>query len=224
MWKKDEVTPPPNPTPRKEERPPRPEPPRPTTGTAERATIGRSITIRGEVSGEEDLLIQGRIEGSVDLQQQSVTVGREGRVKADITGRIVTVEGEVEGDLKAEEQVILRSSAQVQGDITAPRVVLEDGASFRGLVDMKDPMDSRKVGGEASAGGPKKAAGSDKSSPSSGKTTDDSGKKQEESDKAPDAQDKKSSDSKPSGASAESTKGSFGAGKNASGTKEATLL
>lgn len=151
MWKKDEMTPSTPTAPRHEERPPRPESPRPATGTQERATIGRSITIRGEVSGDEDLLIQGRIDGSVDLKEQSVTVGREGRVKADITGRVVTVEGEVEGNLKAQEQVVLRNSARVEGDITAPRVVLEDGASFRGLVEMKDPTgrEERASGGSS---------------------------------------------------------------------------
>ena len=106
----------------------------------ERATIGRSITIKGEVSGDEDLLIQGTVDGSVNLKQQTVTVGKEGKVKADITGRVVTVEGEVEGNLKAEEQVVLRSSARVQGDIWAPRVVLEDGGVFRGGIDMGDPV------------------------------------------------------------------------------------
>ena len=113
-----------------------PEPTRTATSQGERATIGRSIIIKGEVRGDEDLLIQGQVDGSVDLKQHAVTVGGDGRVKANITARIVTVEGEVEGDLKAKEQVILRSSARVQGDLTAPRVVLEDGASFRGLVDM----------------------------------------------------------------------------------------
>jgi cytoskeletal protein CcmA (bactofilin family) len=120
---------------------PAPAPERPASvshsySSSERATIGRSITIRGEVTGDEDLLIQGRVDGSVDLKQHSVTVGREGEVKANITARVVTVEGKVEGNLSADEQVILRASATVQGDITAPRVVLEDGARFRGGVDM----------------------------------------------------------------------------------------
>ncbi len=106
--------------------------------TLERATIGRSISIKGEVTGDEDLLIQGRVEGSVNLKQHSVTVGREGEVKADITGRVITIEGRVQGNLMADEQVVLRSSAQVQGDIVSPRVVLEDGARFRGGVDMGD--------------------------------------------------------------------------------------
>jgi cytoskeletal protein CcmA (bactofilin family) len=104
-----------------------------------RAAIGRSITIRGDVTGDEDLLIQGRIEGSVDLEKHAVTVGPEGDVKASIRGRIVTIEGSVKGNLTATEQIILRSSARVQGDIAAPRVVLEDGANFRGGVDMGEP-------------------------------------------------------------------------------------
>jgi cytoskeletal protein CcmA (bactofilin family) len=107
-----------------------------TMTSPERATIGRSITLRGDVTGDEDLLIQGRVEGTVDLHQHSVTVGSEGEVVASIVGRVVTVEGRVEGNISGTEQVTLRSSAQVKGDIRAPRVVLENGARFRGLVDM----------------------------------------------------------------------------------------
>ena len=110
--------------------------------TIERATIGRSISIKGEVTGDEDLLIQGRVEGSVNLKQHSVTVGREGEVKADISGKVITIEGRVQGNLMADEQVVLRSSAQVQGDIVSPRVVLEDGARFRGGVDMGEVVQS----------------------------------------------------------------------------------
>ena len=106
--------------------------------TSELATIGRSIKIKGEVTGDEDLMIQGRVEGSVDLKQHSVTVGADGEVKASITARVVTVEGKVEGDLTAEEQVVLLSSACVEGDIAAPTLVLEDGARFSGGVDMGD--------------------------------------------------------------------------------------
>ena len=104
--------------------------------TGGQAVIGRSITIRGDVTGDEDLVIQGRVDGSVDLVQHSVTVGPDGQVKANITGRIVTIEGKVEGNLTGEEQVVLRKSSWVQGDVKAPRVVLEDGAHFRGGVLM----------------------------------------------------------------------------------------
>lgn len=152
MWRKDGPPTPPPPAPLGEVR---------TKGVAsqeweganaERATIGRSITIKGEVRGEEDLLIQGRVDGSVDLKLNSVTVGSEGRVKANIIGRVVTVEGEVEGDLQAEEQVILTSTARVQGDLAAPRIVLENGATFRGVVDMGEARKKEKGKGPANPG------------------------------------------------------------------------
>lgn len=128
----------------------------PVVRSAGHATIGPSIVVRGEVSGNEDLLIQGQLDGSVALDLNSVTVGAGGRVKADITGRIITIEGNVEGNLIAKEQIILRGSAIVQGDIKAPRVVLEDGASFRGLVDMgtreaAEATESRRPEGRAPA-------------------------------------------------------------------------
>ena len=109
--------------------------PPPRTGAGS-AIIGPSITIKGDVSGDEDLLIQGRIEGKVNLAKHNVTIGSDGRVKADVQARTVVVEGEVEGDLRAQEQIILRHTAKVEGSITAPRVVLEDGAVFRGGIEM----------------------------------------------------------------------------------------
>lgn len=138
MWKKDETQPQTQPS-----RSPgvvaRPEAPaRPHHGGGERATIGRSITIRGDVSGDEDLVIQGKIEGTVDLKQHTLTIGPEGKVKADVTGRQVMVEGEIHGNLRALEHVVLRGTARVQGDLTAPRVVIEDGAVFRGSIDMSE--------------------------------------------------------------------------------------
>jgi cytoskeletal protein CcmA (bactofilin family) len=135
MWKKEEAQ---KGSPAGPESMPVREPRPAPSGGRERATIGRSITIRGEVTGDEDLLIQGRIEGSIDLKQHSVTVGSEGDVKADISGRVVTIEGSVEGDLRAEEQIVLKGSARVNGDMAAPRVILEDGAYFRGGVDMTE--------------------------------------------------------------------------------------
>lgn len=139
MWKKDDETRTPGtPTPDAAvtgtpvERPKRLSSP----ASGEPATIGRSITIRGDVTGDEDLHIQGRIEGTIDLKQHNVTVGPEGRVKASLKGRTVTVEGEVEGDIRGQEQVALRASSKVTGDIVSPRVVLEDGATFLGSIDM----------------------------------------------------------------------------------------
>jgi cytoskeletal protein CcmA (bactofilin family) len=137
---------------KREDYPPQPEPTsassRPTgVGTApeaprstNRATIGPSILIQGDLSGEEDLVIEGRVEGKVDLKQNNLTVGTNGRVKADIYGRVVTVEGEVDGNVFASEQAVLRQSGAVRGNITAPRVTLEDGSRFKGSIDM-EPKD-----------------------------------------------------------------------------------
>jgi cytoskeletal protein CcmA (bactofilin family) len=152
MWKKEEESQSAPNAPRREATVARNETPAASGRSRGPAIIGSSITIRGEVTGDEDLLIEGRVDGSVDLKQHSVTVGPEGLVKAGITARIVTVEGTVEGDLLAEEQVVLRGTARVQGDITAPRVVLEDGANFRGGVDMGAASESRRASGDRPTG------------------------------------------------------------------------
>jgi cytoskeletal protein CcmA (bactofilin family) len=114
------------------------EPPRTATG---RATIGPSIFIKGDLSGEEDLVIEGRVEGKVDLKQNNVTVGKNGRVKADVLGKVVVIEGEVDGNVFAREQAILRQSGAIRGNITAPRVILEDGSRFKGSIDMEPPKE-----------------------------------------------------------------------------------
>jgi cytoskeletal protein CcmA (bactofilin family) len=102
----------------------------------ERALIGTSIEIKGDLRGAEDLHIEGRIDGKIELPQCSVTVGKSGRVNADITSRTIVVMGEVNGDMFGEEQIILRPSSTVHGNLFAPRVTLEDGAKFKGSIDM----------------------------------------------------------------------------------------
>lgn len=102
----------------------------------ERATIGSSILVKGDLSGEEDLLVQGRVEGRIDLKQYNLTVGEKGRVKADIYAKIISVEGHVEGNLFGEEKIIIRKSGQVKGNLVAPRVSLEEGSNFKGSIDM----------------------------------------------------------------------------------------
>jgi cytoskeletal protein CcmA (bactofilin family) len=105
------------------------------------ATIGPSIFIKGDLSGEEDLVIEGRVEGKVDLKQNNVTVGKNGRVRADVFGKVVIIEGEVDGNVFAREQAILRQEGAIRGNITAPRVVLEDGSRFKGSIDMEVPKE-----------------------------------------------------------------------------------
>lgn len=145
------------------------------------AIIGESITIEGELTGDEDLTIQGHVDGSVDLDDHAVTVGPEGRVEADITARVITVEGKVVGDLDADDQIVLRGSARVEGDISAPRVNLEDGSYFRGSVDMGDASKgdgrparsaSRSSGGSSLSGG-QAASGTSDSDADEGEDGDD---------------------------------------------------
>ncbi len=111
--------------------------PTPTKGA--QAVIGPSIVIKGEISGQEDVLVHGRVEGTVKLVQNNLTVGSGGFAKADVHAMVITVEGEVEGDLTGDERVIIRSSGTIRGNILAPRVSLEDGAKFKGSIDMDVP-------------------------------------------------------------------------------------
>ena len=123
------------------------------------ALIGPSILVRGDVLGEEDLTIEGSVEGKIELVKNNVLVGKNGRVKADIFGKVICVEGEVNGNLHASEQLILRKSSNTRGNIIAARVSLEDGANFKGSIDMTDKKES--VSGSVKTG-----AGSSSSSPS----------------------------------------------------------
>ena len=123
---------------------PSPEPRR----SGDRATIGPSIIIKGDLSGGEDLVIEGRVEGKVDLKQHNVTIGRNGRVKADVFGKVITIEGEVDGNVFAQEQAILRQAGAIRGNITAPRVILEDGSRFKGSIDMEVKEGSSRHGSE----------------------------------------------------------------------------
>ena len=137
------------------------------------AIIGPSITIRGDVSGDEDLMIQGRIEGKVELAKHNVTIGPNGRVKADVQARIVVVEGEVDGDLRGQEQIILRQTAKVVGSISAPRVSLEDGAVFRGGIEMETSGKPKQIDEpKAAVSAEKKGPGLDAPSKAAGVAAD----------------------------------------------------
>lgn len=107
-----------------------------TLSSTQSTTIGSSINIKGELSGGEDLIIQGSVEGTVKLLDNSVSVGEHGQIHADVFARNITVQGELSGDLHGTEKVTVTSTGKVKGNIIAPRVVLEDGASFKGSIDM----------------------------------------------------------------------------------------
>lgn len=103
--------------------------------------IGPSISIVGDLIGEEDVTVLGRVEGKIQVPKHAVTVGPSGRVSADIAAKVVRVEGEVRGNLHASEQILIRKSATMLGNLTAPRVGLEDGCRFKGSVDMEMPAE-----------------------------------------------------------------------------------
>ena len=100
------------------------------------ANIGQSLFIKGDVSGSEDLMVEGRVEGKIDLRDHNLTIGANGRVHAEIHAKNITVIGEVTGNVVADEKVDLTDSARLVGDIRAPRISVSDGAQFKGSVDM----------------------------------------------------------------------------------------
>jgi len=108
------------------------------------ALIGPGIRVKGDISGNENLVIEGQVDGKVLLDENHVEVGQTGRVNADITARVIKIAGEVRGDITGTEKVIISRSGNVHGNIVAPRMTLEDGAIFKGSIDM-DPSDSAKT-------------------------------------------------------------------------------
>jgi cytoskeletal protein CcmA (bactofilin family) len=121
------------------------EPSRDTARSSEVATIGKSVVVKGELSGSEDLVVDGEVEGSIALRGQSLTIGPNGRVRANVEARNVILHGRVDGDIHASERVELRKSASLSGDITTARISIEDGAFFKGTIDIQKPEPGTKV-------------------------------------------------------------------------------
>ena len=154
MWKREEASKPVNPAPAANIT---------ATGVAgERAAgrvddrdavnIGKSVLIKGELSGSEDLTIEGQVEGQIELKQHVLTIGPHGRIRAQIFAKVVVVLGEVVGNIKASDKVSIRDTGAVEGDIFAPRVAIAEGARFRGKIDMQRgvrPKGEEKPGSEA---------------------------------------------------------------------------
>ncbi len=109
--------------------------------------IGKSVVIKGELNGSEDLTIEGHVEGKIELKEHVLTIGPNGKIKAAVFAKSVIVLGEVNGNVTASEKVDIRDGGSVDGDIVSPRVAIAEGAHFRGSVDMQ-----RKGGQPAQAG------------------------------------------------------------------------
>jgi len=99
--------------------------------------IGKSVVIKGELSGSEDLTIEGQVEGRIDLKDNVLTIGPNGKIKAEVFAKAVVVLGEVTGNVTASEKVDIRDNGSVDGDVASPRVAIAEGAHFRGSVDMQ---------------------------------------------------------------------------------------
>lgn len=131
------------------------------------AVIGKTIKVKGTISGNENLVIEGTVDGSIDLPQNDLTIGESGQVVANLDAKTIKVDGQVTGDISGSEKVVISKSGRVQGNIVAPRVTLEDGAKFKGSIDM-DP------GNDVAAAQPAVGAKSVPPSPARDKAVGDS--------------------------------------------------
>lgn len=115
------------------------EPARPAAPVGEQASIGKGLSIKGEITGTESLFIDGKVEGSVNLAGNRVTVGRNGTVSANISAREIVVLGKVRGNVTATDRVDVRAEGSLTGDVAAARISIEDGAFFKGGIDIRKP-------------------------------------------------------------------------------------
>jgi cytoskeletal protein CcmA (bactofilin family) len=116
---------------------------------ADQATIGKSLVVKGEVTGSESLYIDGKVEGAINLPGNRVTVGRNGQVSANISAREVVVLGKVRGNINASDRVDIRSEGSLTGDVIAQRISIEDGAFFKGGIDIRKPGQGKEGGAPA---------------------------------------------------------------------------
>ena len=169
MWKRDEaVKPTSQPTPAAAPVASNVQPSAPVAQQAEPrrierdlVNIGKSVVIKGELSGSEDLTIEGHVEGKIELKDHLLTIGPNGRIKAQVFAKAVIVLGEVNGNVTASEKVDIRDGGSVDGDIVSPRVAIAEGAHFRGSVDMQ-----RKGGTASASASTSSSVSSSKSTPS----------------------------------------------------------
>ena len=128
----------------------------PVAGSAEQATIGKSLVVKGEVTGSESLYIDGKVEGAINLPGNRVTVGRNGQVSANINAREIVVLGKVRGNMTASDRVDIRSEGSLTGDVAAQRISIEDGAFFKGGIDIRKPgSEGKSANAAASTESPK---------------------------------------------------------------------
>ena len=125
-----------------------------TPASGEFAHIGKSVSIKGELSGSEDVFVDGQVEGSIQLSGNSLTIGPNGRVRANVAVKSVTVGGSLEGNIQASERTELRKTAVVNGDVQTRRIAIEEGAYFKGKLEILAESKSVAAGNPAGATSP----------------------------------------------------------------------
>ena len=115
-----------------------------TKSTGQPATLGTSIQIKGELTGNEDITIDGKVEGKIELRQHQLTIGPSGKIKADIHAKRITIKGEVQGNISAQEVVEIQAGGRLRGDIITPRIAIADGAFFKGSIEMEEGRPAAK--------------------------------------------------------------------------------
>src|SRR5690349_6025276 len=170
MWKRDEAVKPTGPGPTTPASPAQAQTTAPAQPESRRqqmmerdvVNIGKSVVIKGELNGSEDLTVEGHVEGKIELRDHVLTIGPNGKIKAQVFAKAVIVLGEVNGNVTATEKVDIRDGGSVDGDIISPRVAIAEGAHFRGSVDMQRKGGTASASTSVSTG----ASASSKSSPS----------------------------------------------------------
>jgi cytoskeletal protein CcmA (bactofilin family) len=145
MWKPNQSSSAPTPEPVRPAQPSSFEATRTATPSpvADQAVIGKALVVKGEISGGESLLIEGKVEGNITLPGNRVTIGRNGQVSANVSAREIIVLGKVRGNVTATDRVDIRSEGSLTGDVSAARISIEDGAFFKGGIDIKKPGDTK---------------------------------------------------------------------------------
>lgn len=119
--------------------PPAPSRPAPSSGGGQSAYIGKSISIEGTITGSDDLVIEGRVKGSIKLSDNMLTIGSNGVVEADVEAKEIRVQGKLNGATKARDRIEIGKTGSVEGEVTTSRIAVEDGAVFRGSVNIATP-------------------------------------------------------------------------------------
>ena len=127
--------------------------------------IGKSVVIKGELNGSEDLTIEGHVEGTIQLKEHVLTIGPNGKIKAQIFAKSVIVLGEVQGNVSATDKVDIRDNGSVEGDLIAPRIAIAEGAHFKGSIDMQRKGNAPPAQAAKPAGAPAQAAAAPQQAP-----------------------------------------------------------